>query len=152
MVIDNYRLYGTTSGTALMVALDDAPIRNWTGSTVRDYPVTLAENLSDEAVIRDNIKPYACHSCPMACGAVIRLPDGSAGYRPEYETLAAFGPLVMNADLDTVVTCNEICNQSGLDTISTGVTVAFAIECHERSWLPPDLAGELELDLDPLAD
>jgi aldehyde:ferredoxin oxidoreductase len=145
MVIDNYRLYGTTSGTALMVALDDAPIRNWTGSTVRDYPVALAENLSDEAVIRDNIKPYACHSCPMACGAMIRLPDGGTGYRPEYETLAAFGPLVMNADLDAVVACNEICNQSGLDTISTGVTVAFAIECYERGWLPPDLAGELEL-------
>lgn len=145
MVIDNYVLYGTASGTALLVALDDAPIRNWMGSTVRDYPVALAENLSDEAVIGDKIKPYACHSCPMACGAVIRLPNGGTGYRPEYETLAAFGPLVMNADLDTVVACNEICNLSGLDTISTGVTVAFAMECYEHGWLPPHLAGELDL-------
>ena len=145
MVIDNYVLYGTASGTALLVALDDAPIRNWTGSTVRDYPVALAENLSDEAVIRDKIKPYACHSCPMACGAVIRLPNGGTGYRPEYETLAAFGPLVMNADLDTVVACNEICNLSGLDTISTGVAVAFAMECYEHGWLPPQLADEMDL-------
>jgi aldehyde:ferredoxin oxidoreductase len=145
MVIDNYRLYGTASGTALLVALDDTPIRNWTGSSVRDYPLAKAENLSDEAVTQHNIRPYACHSCPMACSAVIRLPDGGTGLRPEYETLAAFGPTVMNADLDTVIACNEICNLAGLDTISTGVAVAFAMECYTRGWLPPGLAGELEL-------
>jgi aldehyde:ferredoxin oxidoreductase len=65
--------------------------------------------------------------------------------RPEYETLAAFGPTVMNANLDTVIACNEICNLAGLDSISTGVAVAFAMECYERGWLPADLADELEL-------
>jgi aldehyde:ferredoxin oxidoreductase len=145
IVIDNFRRYGTASGTALLVALDDTPIRNWKGSSVQDYPISWAENLSDEAVIVHNIKPYACHSCPLACGASIRLPNGGTGHRPEYETLAAFGPTVMNADLDTVVACNEICNLNGLDTISTGVAVAFAMECYERGWLPPELAQELEL-------
>jgi aldehyde:ferredoxin oxidoreductase len=52
----------------------------------------------------------------------------------------------MNRDLDTVVACNEICNLSGLDTISTGVAVAFAMECYERGWLPPELAKELPLE------
>jgi len=145
MVVDNYRLYGTAAGTALLVALDDAPIRNWAGNSSRHYPLSMGENLSDEAVIQDKIKPYACHSCPVACGAVIRLPDGSTGYRPEYETLAAFGPLLLDADLDTVVACNEICNLAGLDSISTGVTVAFAIECAERGWLPADFASEMKL-------
>nr|MBC7245503.1 aldehyde ferredoxin oxidoreductase family protein [Chloroflexota bacterium] len=145
MIIDTYRLYGTASATALLVALEDTPIRNWTGTSVRDYPVSMAENISDEAVIRTKIKPYACHSCPLACGATIRLPDGGTGHRPEYETLAAFGPLLMNADLDTVVACNEICNLAGLDTISTGVAVAFAVECAERGCLPPELADELDL-------
>jgi aldehyde:ferredoxin oxidoreductase len=145
LVIDNFRLYGTASGTALLVALGDTPIRNWAGNSAKDYPVGLAVNLSDEAVIRDKIKPYACHSCPLACGGVIRLPDGGSGHRPEYETLAAFGPTVMNSDLATVVACNEICNLAGLDSISTGVTVAFALECYERGWLPPELAGEMEL-------
>jgi aldehyde:ferredoxin oxidoreductase len=145
LVIDNFRLYGTASGTALLVALGDTPIRNWAGSSTKDYPVELAVNLSDEAVIRDKIKPYACHSCPLACGGVIRLPGGGTGHRPEYETLAAFGPTVMNSDLATVVACNEICNLSGLDTISTGVAVAFALECYERGWLPPELAVEMEL-------
>jgi aldehyde:ferredoxin oxidoreductase len=145
IVIDNFRLYGTTAGTALLVALGDTPIRNWAGSSAKDYPIGLAVNLSDEAVIRDKIKPYACHSCPLACGGVIRLPDGGTGHRPEYETLASFGPTVMNSDLATVVACNEICNLAGLDTISTGVTVAFALECYERGWLPSELAGEMEL-------
>jgi aldehyde:ferredoxin oxidoreductase len=145
MVIDNYRLYGTTAGTALLVALDDAPIRNWTGSSSRHYPLSMGENLSDEAVIQDNIRPYACHSCPVACGASIRLPDGGTGYRPEYETLAAFGPLLLNGDLDTVVACNEICNLAGLDSISTGVAVAFALECAEHGWLPADCASEMTL-------
>jgi aldehyde:ferredoxin oxidoreductase len=145
MVIDNFRLYGTSAGTALQVAVGDTPIRNWTGSSATDYPVGLAVNLSDEAVIRDKIKPYACHSCPLACGGVIRLPDGGTGLRPEYETLAAFGPTVMNSDLATVVACNEICNLAGLDSISAGVTVAFALECYERGWLSPELAGEIEL-------
>jgi len=145
MVIDSYRLYGTASGTALLVALGDTPIRNWAGISIRDYPLALAENLSDEAVIRDKIKSYACHSCPLACGGIIRLSHGGTGHRPEYETLAAFGPLVMNANLDTVVACNEICNLAGLDTISTGVAVAFAMECYEQDWLPPGLAEEMEL-------
>ncbi len=145
MVIDNFRLYGTASGTALLVALGDTPIRNWSGNSLQDFALTQAANLSDEAVIRSKIKPYACHSCPLACGATIRLPRGGTGHRPEYETLAAFGPTVMNDDLDTVVACNEICNLNGLDTISAGVAVAFAMECYERGWLPPELAGELEL-------
>jgi aldehyde:ferredoxin oxidoreductase len=145
IVVDNFRRYGTASGTALLVALGDTPIRNWKGVFPRDYPLAWAENLSDEAVIQSNIRPYACHSCPLACGAIIRLPNGGTGHRPEYETLASFGPTIMNADLDVVIACNEICNLSGLDTISAGVAVAFALECHERGWLPPGLADELEL-------
>jgi aldehyde:ferredoxin oxidoreductase len=145
LVIDNFRLYGTAAGTALLVALGDTPIRNWGGSSAGDYPVGLAANLGDEAVIRDKIKPYACHSCPVACGGVIRLPDGGTGHRPEYETLAAFGPTLLNGDLATVVACSEICNLAGLDTISTGVTIAFAFECYEHGWLPTELAGEMEL-------
>jgi len=145
MTIDSYRLYGTAAGTALLVAVGDTPIRNWAGNSARDYPVSLATNVSDDAVIRDNIKPYACHSCPLACGATVRLPDGGTGHRAEYETLAAFGPTVMNSDLSAVVACNEICNLAGLDTIATGVAVAFAMECYERGWLPPEFAAEMEL-------
>ena len=145
LVIDNYRRYGTASGTALLVALGDAPVRNWTGIGLQDFPMAQAVKLSDEQAIRYNLRAYACHSCPLACGATIRLPNGGTGHRPEYETLASFGPMVLNGDLDVVVACNEICNLAGLDTISAGVAVAFAMECYERGWLPPELATELDL-------
>jgi aldehyde:ferredoxin oxidoreductase len=145
IVIDNFRLYGTASATALLVALGDTPIRNWAGNSLRDFTLSQADKLSDDAVIVNKIKPYACHSCPLGCGAIIRLPNGSTDHRPEYETLASFGPTLLNDDLDTVVACNEICNLSGLDTIAAGVAIAFAMECHERGWLPPELAQELDL-------
>lgn len=145
MVIDSFRRYGTAAGTATLVELGDTPVRNWTGIGFRDFPLSLSEGLSDAAVIRHNVRPYACHSCPVACGAIAHLPDGGTGHKPEYETLAAFGPLVMNSDLDVVMQCNEICNRAGLDTISTGVVVAFALECHQKGWLPPEMADELPL-------
>jgi len=145
VVIDSFRRYGTAAGTALLVAMDDTPIRNWKGTSTSHFPTAWATRLSDEAVIAHNIKPYACHSCPVGCGAIIELPDGGTGHRPEYETLAVFGPTVMNADLDTVIRCNEICNLEGLDSISTGVAVTFAMECYEQGWLPAELRDELSL-------
>ncbi len=144
-VIDSFRRYGTAAGTAALVELGDTPVRNWLGIGFRDFPLHRSGQLSDEAVIRHNIRPYACHSCPVACGAIVRLPDGESGHKPEYETLAAFGPLLLNDDLEAVMRCAEICNRAGLDTISTGVAIAFALEAAERGWLPPELAGELPL-------
>jgi len=145
MVIDSFRIYGTAAGTAMLVELGDTPVRNWLGIGFRDFPLEKSSKLSDESVIRHNIRPYGCHSCPVACGAIVRLPDGGSGHKPEYETLAAFGPLLLNDDLESVMLCNEICNRAGLDTISTGVAIAFAIEARERGWLPPELSEELPL-------
>ncbi|MFN3763880.1 MAG: aldehyde ferredoxin oxidoreductase C-terminal domain-containing protein, partial [Anaerolineae bacterium] len=146
IIIDTYRLYGTAAGTAALVELGDTPVRNWAGIGYRDFPLHRAARLSDEAVIRPKIRGYGCSFCPVACGGIVRLPDGDTDHKPEYETLAAFGPLLLNDDLDVVMRCNRICNRAGLDTISTGVAVAFAIECRERGWLPPELAEELPLD------
>jgi aldehyde:ferredoxin oxidoreductase len=146
MVIDTYRRYGTASATAMLVELGDAPVRNWTGIGYRDFPLALSEGLSDEAVIRSVERAYACQACPVACGASVRLPDGGTGRKPEYETLAALGPLTMVDDLEDVVRCGEVCNQAGLDTISVGVVVAFALECAEKGWLPSGLEDELALD------
>ncbi len=145
MLIDTYKRYGTSAGTAISVELGDTPVRNWTGIGYRDFPLELSEGLSDEAVVRPLVRPYACHSCPVACGGIVTQPDGGHSHKPEYETLASFGPTAMVSDLATVVRCNHICNMAGLDSISTGVTVAFALECAEKGWLPPELADELPL-------
>ena len=145
MVVDSYRRYGTSAGTAMLVELGDTPVRNWTGIGYRDFPLELSEGLSDKAVIRPLVRSYACHSCPVACGGIVTQPDDSISYKPEYETLASFGPMTMVNDLATVMRCNHTCNMAGLDTISTGGVIAFALECAENSWLPPELADELPL-------
>jgi aldehyde:ferredoxin oxidoreductase len=145
MVVDSYRRYGTSAGTAISVELGDTPVRNWTGLGYRDFPIKLSEGLSDQAVVQPLVRPYACQSCPVACGGVVTLPDGDLGHKPEYETLASFGPMNMVSDLDTIMRCNNICNLAGLDSISTGCVVAFALECAENGWLPPKLDKELPL-------
>ena len=81
----------------------------------------------------------SCHGCPVRCKRVARS-DGP--YRvdpayggPEYETTAAFGSLCGVSDLEAVCKAHELCNQYTLDTISTGVTIAFAMECFENGLL-----------------
>ena len=66
-------------------------------------------------------------------------------HKPEYETLAAFGSLCLNDDLESIIMLNHICNTAGLDTISAGVTVAFAIECFEKGILSSEETDGLEL-------
>jgi aldehyde:ferredoxin oxidoreductase len=145
MVVDSYRRYGTCAGTAISVELGDTPVQNWNGIGYRDFPLELSEGISDLAVVKPLVRSYACHSCPVACGGIVTQPDGNEGHKPEYETLAAFGPLTMVSDLATIMRCNHICNMAGLDSISTGGVIAFAIEAAEKGWLPPELAGELSL-------
>ena len=59
--------------------------------------------------------------------------DYQAGvHRPDYETLAAFGTMNLNDNLESIIKANDICNRYGLDTMSTGSTIAFAIECYEN--------------------
>lgn len=81
-----------------------------------------------------------------------RKPDGRAAahgavhsHKPEYETVCVFGPLCMSDDLDSIYRCNELCNRSGLDTISAGNTIAFAIECFEHGLITKADTGGLEL-------
>jgi aldehyde:ferredoxin oxidoreductase len=145
MVVDSYKRYGTSAGTAVSVELGDTPVRNWTGIGYRDFPIKLSEGLSDQAVIQPMVRTYACQSCPVACGGTVTLPGGELGHKPEYETLASFGPMSMNSDLETIMRCKNICNLAGLDTISTGSVVAFAIECSEKGWLPKEMEHELAL-------
>ena len=66
-------------------------------------------------------------------------------HKPEYETLAAFGPMCLNDDMESLIYANELCNLYGLDTISAGATVAFAIECYESGVLSKADTEGLEL-------
>ena len=66
-------------------------------------------------------------------------------HKPEYETLAAFGSLSLNDSLESIIKLNDMCNRYGLDTISAGATIAFAIECYENGLLNKNDTDGIEL-------
>jgi aldehyde:ferredoxin oxidoreductase len=138
---------GTGMGNVFGVMTGDSPIKNWGGAGTIDY---LAENLEvgawDE---KYKFKKYACASCPMGCGAEYDVKDGAypvgKTQRPEYETVMVFGGLALNEDPEVIFKCNEICNRYGLDTISTGATIAWAIECAENGLLTEEETDGIKL-------
>jgi aldehyde:ferredoxin oxidoreductase len=85
-----------------------------------------------------------CFGCPIACGKTFRLPVSQEGLRwkmPEYETLFSLGSMLDNWDPASLLKLNALCDQWGLDTISMGVTLSFAIECFEKGFLTPQDTG-----------
>lgn len=82
-----------------------------------------------------------CAVCPIRCSRASQLQDGPYASKiegPEYESTDALGPMVWNSDPEVVIKANELCNAYGLDTISTGTTIAFAMECHQQGLLDDD--------------
>jgi aldehyde:ferredoxin oxidoreductase len=80
-----------------------------------------------------------CLKCPVACGKQYAIREGEyAGTRakmPEYETIFALGPMLGNANPESLILANDLCDLLGMDTISLGVTLAFVCEAVERGWL-----------------
>ena len=94
--------------------------------------------------LRGASKTKACFGCPLACGRVTRIADGEfkdAGEGPEYETLGAFGSACGVDNPEAVIKANYICNRMGMDTISTGVTIACAMELFEKGYLTEKRVG-----------
>ncbi|MGD1993475.1 MAG: aldehyde ferredoxin oxidoreductase family protein [Anaerolineae bacterium] len=89
----------------------------------------------------------ACYRCPIACGRETRAPSYGVDQvdGPEYETIGAFGSLLMVDDLEAVIYAGHLCNVHGLDTISAGCTIALACEMFERGILTVEDTGGLEI-------
>jgi len=145
--VELFRQFGTCGNMADLVRIGDAPAKNWNGSVV-DFPNAGA--ISDQSVISLQKRKYGCWRCPVACGGMMKAGIGEYKYaagasKPEYETLAAFGSLCLNDNLDSIIKVNDICNRYGLDTISAGATIAFAIECYENGLITDSDTGGIEL-------
>lgn len=146
--------YGTCAATASNALIGDSPVKNWTGISAVDFPTEMAERISDDAVVAYQVKRYSCWRCPVGCGGIVRLDrgkyalserEGYLGHKPEYETLAMFGTLALNDNLESIIKVNEICNRYGIDTISTGAVIAFAIECYENGLIGRKDTNGIEL-------
>jgi aldehyde:ferredoxin oxidoreductase len=132
--VEAFRKFGTCAGTNILVQAGDAPVKNWKG-TALDF--TTAAAISDMKVIEQQERRYGCWRCPVACGGHMKPSTGEYDYpplvhKPEYETLAAFGSMCLNDNLESIIKVNDICNRYGLDTISAGSVIAFTIECYEN--------------------
>jgi len=146
---DLYKKYGSPGLTVYSGMTGDSPIKNWAGVGYIDYAFASLEKISGERVIKQQKRKYACQGCPLACGGLVDIKhgryQGTEGHKPEYETVASFGGLLLQDDLDAILEINEMCNRAGIDTISTGATVAFAIECFENDLINEDTTGGMEL-------
>ena len=144
-----YKRFGTPGLTVYSGLMGDMPIKNWNGVGYRDYTFDSAAKNSDESVIKYQKRKYGCHSCPLACGGIIDIKKeryrGTERHKPEYETLGAFGGLLLHDDLDAIIEINEMCNRAGIDTISAGTCVAFATECFEKGIIDEKTTGGLKL-------
>lgn len=143
------REFGTPSLTAGLAQAGDSPIKNWGGAVDRDFPFARYRKLGLEPVIAREVKKYGCYSCPVRCGGHVSVTDGpfpiQRMHKPEYETICAFGALLLNDDLHTIFKLNDMVNRAGIDSISCGGVVAFAIECYENGILTKEDTGGIEL-------
>ncbi|MFX1381832.1 MAG: aldehyde ferredoxin oxidoreductase family protein [Promethearchaeota archaeon] len=132
-----WRNLGTSSGNTLCAEIGDSPVKNWSGIGMVDFPYSKSKNISALELQKYKIRDYGCFSCPVQCGAILKVPelDLEETHLPEYETCCAFGTLLLNDDLKSIIEINDICNRAAIDTISLGGTVAFAIECYENGIL-----------------
>jgi aldehyde:ferredoxin oxidoreductase len=149
-----FKKYGTAGITHDAILSGDGPVKNWGGAGTTDFPSERGRRISDDAVIGlEGYKAYGCWHCPIACGGKVAQRNGrfplehnnGVGHKPEYETLAMFGSNLLNDDLPSIVKVNEICNNLGMDTISVGAVIAYAVECYENGLINREQADGLEL-------
>jgi aldehyde:ferredoxin oxidoreductase len=143
-----YRQTGTPGYMELAVLNGDSPVRNWFGSVtdLADTSEFSYENIRTRYITRRS----TCYGCPMADWGHAMIREGpyrldGEAHIPEYETTSAFGPYCMNTNYESIVKCNDICNRYGIDTISTGSAVAFAINCYQEGILHKKDTDGLEL-------
>lgn len=115
------------------------PVKNFQEAYTDEADTISGESLTEHHLV----KKSACYRCPIACGRVVKLDDGSVVGGPEYETIWAFGADCGLYDLETINKANMICNDYGLDTISAGATIAAAMELYQRGFIKDeDIAAD----------
>ena len=124
-----YRELGTAANLLTFNRLGTLPTRNFQSGTFADAPKISAEQLSVE---RSRTRA-SCVACTIGCEHIYST--GRSSVRLEYESLFALGSLCGVADSDAVLRASQRCDELGIDTISAGGTIAFAMECVERGVL-----------------
>ncbi len=136
---------GTSGGIDNYEKIGNFPVKNW-----RQGRWAGAKKISG-AAMHDTILSgrRACMHCPIACGRHIKVTEGPYAPMdcegPEYETIGTLGGLCLVDDLVAICKANQLCNQYGLDTISAGGIIAFAMEAYEKGIITKEDTDGIEL-------
>ena len=143
-----FRSFGTSMGNTINAENGDSPVKNWRGIGMHDFPYEKSKEISSVKLNQYKIRDFGCFGCPVKCGAILKVPelDLEETHLPEYETCCAFGTLLLNNDILSIIKINHLCNQAGIDTISTGASIGFAIECYEECIIDKNDTDGLELN------
>jgi len=139
-------VYGTTAFPEILSAAGALPVSNFRRSSLDD-PAPVGGDTYNEILLQ---KRKGCYACPIRCKRGIALDDPRYGVDsryggPEYETISALGTNLNITDLKAIAKGNEICNRYCIDTISAGMTIAFACECFEEGTVTAADTDGLEL-------
>lgn len=140
-LVANYlHRYGTGFTLPISVPVGDASVKNFGGISFIDYPQKIALKKVGNTLASIKSKPYGCFGCPLRCGRTITIPEIGIkdSHKPEYETLASLSSNILNEDPMVMIKINDYLNRQGLDSISTGVTLGFVLECVENGLLKQD--------------
>lgn len=133
-----------TYGTSVLVNIINEsgiyPVNNFQGAYDPDADLISGETMTANHLIKKD----PCYRCPIACGRYSKW-EGGEGAGPEYETVWVFGSNLGIHDFDAIHKANDLCNKYGLDTISTGATIAAGMELVQRGYIKQE-----ELDGIPL--
>lgn len=129
---------GTPGVLPLVQAFGALPTRNFKSGINKEWKKIEGELLANTISTRKRMG-LACSACPVACRSVTTVTDpefAGCGAGPEYETIGVLGSSCGVNDPSAVSRANFICNEMGMDTISTGGTIACSMELYEKGYLP----------------
>jgi aldehyde:ferredoxin oxidoreductase len=137
--------YGTTGTVAVAHGLGVIPVKNYSRGVFEGIEGLLAETMRQKIVIHDE----SCFACPLPCGKLSIIKEGPyAGtilQGPQYESIGLLGTNCGMSSIETVARANYLCNEYGMDTISAGNVIAYAIEAYQRGFLTKKDVDGIEL-------
>jgi aldehyde:ferredoxin oxidoreductase len=141
-----FEAFGTNMVSDMVNARGGYPTHNWQQGVFEDIEQVNSEALTDKVFV----KGVNCFACPISCGRGTEIREGKwagkSGEGPEYETTNTLGAQCGVSDMNAITMANYMCNEYGLDTISAGSTIAFAMECYEKGILTKEQTGGVELN------
>ena len=137
--------FGTNMVSDLVNVRGGYPTMNWQKGVFDQIEEVNGQALIDKVFVEG----VSCFACPVTCGRGSEIREGkwkgNKGEGPEYESANMFGANCGVADMNAITMANYRCNEYGLDTITTGSTIAFAMECYSKGILTQEQTGGLEL-------